>query len=104
MVFAILFGLSMDYQVFLVSRMQEEWAHTGDNRAAVRRGLAGSGKVVALAAAIMISVFGAFVLGSDPTIKLFGLALAATPIGPPILSGLNTLSSAMGSAISSAVD
>lgn len=76
MVFAILFGLSMDYQVFLVSRMQEEWAHTGDNRMAVRRGLAGSGRVVAIAAAIMFSVFAAFILGADSTIKLFGLALA----------------------------
>ena len=76
MVFAILFGLSMDYQVFLVSRMQEEWMHTHDNRKAVRRGLAASGRVVAIAAAIMISVFGAFILGSDSTIKLFGLSLA----------------------------
>ncbi len=76
MVFAILFGLSMDYQVFLVSRMQEEWGHTHDNRKAVRRGLAASGRVVAIAAAIMISVFAAFLLGSDATIKLFGLALA----------------------------
>ena len=77
MVFAILFGLSMDYQVFLVSRMQEEWGHTQNNDKAVRRGLAASGRVVMIAAAIMISVFSAFVLGSDPTIKLFGLALAA---------------------------
>lgn len=77
MVFAILFGLSMDYQVFLVSRMQEEWTHTRDNRKSVRRGLAASGRVVAIAAAIMFSVFGAFVLGSDATIKLFGLALSS---------------------------
>ncbi len=77
MVFAILFGLSMDYQVFLVSRMQEEWGHTADNRKAVRRGLAASGRVVAIAAAIMYSVFGAFVLGNDSTIKLFGLALSS---------------------------
>ena len=76
MVFAILFGLSMDYQVFLVSRMQEEWGHTADNDKAVRRGLAASGRVVMIAAAIMISVFAAFVLGNEPTIKLFGLALA----------------------------
>jgi len=76
MVFAILFGLSCDYQVFLVSRMHEEWMHTGDNRKAVRRGLAGSGRVVAIAAAIMTSVFGAFVLGNDPIIKLFGVALS----------------------------
>lgn len=76
MVFAILFGLSCDYQVFLVSRMHEEWMHSGDNRKAVRRGLAGSGRVVAIAAAIMTSVFGAFVLGNDPIIKLFGVALS----------------------------
>ena len=77
MVFAILFGLSMDYQVFLVSRMQEEWGHTRDNDAAVRRGLAGSGRVVIIAAAIMVSVFLAFVPGNDATIKLFGIALAS---------------------------
>ena len=76
MVFAILFGLSCDYQVFLVSRMHEEWTLTHDNRRAVRRGLAGSGRVVAIAAAIMTSVFGAFVLGNDATIKLFGVALS----------------------------
>ncbi|MEO8106788.1 MAG: MMPL family transporter [Actinomycetes bacterium] len=76
MVFAILFGLSCDYQVFLVSRMHEEWMHSHDNRKAVRRGLAGSGRVVAIAAAIMTSVFGAFVLGNDPIIKLFGIALS----------------------------
>ncbi len=76
MVFAILFGLSCDYQVFLVSRMHEEWVNTKDNRKAVRRGLAGSGRVVAIAAAIMTSVFGAFVLGNDATIKLFGVALS----------------------------
>ena len=75
MLFAILFGLSMDYQVFLVSRMQEEWMRTSDNRASVRRGLAGSGRVVAVAAAIMASVFLAFVAGDDTTIKMFGLAL-----------------------------
>ena len=76
MVFAILFGLSCDYQVFLVSRMHEEWMASHDNRRAVRRGLAGSGRVVAIAAAIMTSVFGAFVLGNDPIIKLFGVALS----------------------------
>jgi RND superfamily putative drug exporter len=76
MVFAILFGLSMDYQVFLVSRMQEEWSHTKDNRASIRRGLAGSGRVVAAAGAIMFSVFVSFVFGDDATIKLFGLALS----------------------------
>ncbi len=77
MVFAILFGLSMDYQVFLVSRMQEEWLHTGDNRAAVRRGLAGSGRVVVIAALIMASVFLAFVPSPTTEIKLFGVALGS---------------------------
>ena len=76
MLFAILFGLSMDYQVFLVSRMQEEWTRTGDNRLSVRRGLIGSGRVVMAAAAIMFSVFISFVFGDDNTIKMFGLALA----------------------------
>ncbi len=80
MVFAILFGLSMDYQVFLVSRMQEEWVHTRDNKAAVRRGLAGSGRVVVIAAAIMSSVFLAFVPSTNATIKLFGIALASAVI------------------------
>lgn len=80
MVFAILFGLSMDYQVFLVSRMREEWDHTGDNNAAVRRGLAGSGKVVVIAAAIMASVFIAFIPTPENTIKLFGVALGSAVI------------------------
>ena len=78
MVFAILFGLSMDYQVFLVSAMQEMWneSHDDNNDAAIQNGLASSGRVVAIAAAIMFSVFSAFILGSDSTIKLFGLALS----------------------------
>ena len=77
MVFAILFGLSMDYQVFLVSRMQEEWSRTHDNAVAVRRGLAGSGRVVLMAALIMASVFAAFIPTPNNTIKLFGIALAS---------------------------
>jgi len=77
MVFAILFGLSMDYQVFLVSRMQEEWNRTHDNRTAVRRGLAGSGRVVMIAALIMTSVFAAFIPSPGQEIKLFGVALAS---------------------------
>jgi RND superfamily putative drug exporter len=77
MVFAILFGLSMDYQVFLVSRMQEEWNRTGDNTVAVRRGLAGSGRVVVIAALIMASVFLAFVPSPTAEIKVFGVALGA---------------------------
>jgi RND superfamily putative drug exporter len=77
MVFAILFGLSMDYQVFLVSRMQEEWEGKHDNAVAVRRGLAGSGRVVLMAALIMASVFAAFIPTPNNTIKLFGIALAS---------------------------
>ena len=77
MVFAILFGLSCDYQVFLVSRMHEEWLHTHDNHLAIRRGLAGSGRVVAIAALIMTSVFAAFVLGNDQTVKLFAVSLSS---------------------------
>jgi len=66
----------MDYQVFLVSRMREEWDHTYDNGAAVRRGLAGSGRVVVIAALIMTSVFAAFIPTNNSTIKLFGIGLA----------------------------
>ena len=80
MVFAILFGLSMDYQVFLVSRMQEEWHHTGDNKTAVRRGLGGSGRVVVIAATIMASVFMSFIPTTNPTIKLFGIALGSAVV------------------------
>jgi RND superfamily putative drug exporter len=76
MLFAILFGLSMDYQVFLVSRMQEEWNAHGDNKRAVRVGLGGSGLVVVAAALIMFSVFMSFVFQTNTTIKLFGLSLA----------------------------
>ncbi|GAA0914174.1 MMPL family transporter [Streptomyces thermoalcalitolerans] len=74
---SVLFGLSMDYQVFLVSRMYEEWRETGDNRRAVRVGLAETGRVINSAAVIMISVFLAFVLGGDRVIAMFGIALAA---------------------------
>ena len=77
MLFAIIFGLSMDYEVFLVTRMHEEWEHTKDAAYAVRHGLALTGKVVMAAAIIMISVFGSFVLGDDHTIKLFGVGLAS---------------------------
>jgi RND superfamily putative drug exporter len=76
MLLAILFGLSMDYQVFLVSRMHEEWLATGDNPRAVRVGQAGTGRVITAAAAIMICVFLAFVLGGERDIGEFGLGLA----------------------------
>ncbi|ARE74409.1 hypothetical protein B6R96_11040 [Streptomyces sp. Sge12] len=74
---SVLFGLSMDYQVFLVSRMYEEWLATGDNRRAVRVGLAETSRVINSAAVIMISVFLAFVLSGDRIIAMFGIALAA---------------------------
>jgi RND superfamily putative drug exporter len=73
---AILFGLSMDYQVFVVSRMHEEWAHTGDNRQAVMGGQARTGRVITAAAAIMISVFAAFIFGGQRFIAEFGVGLA----------------------------
>jgi RND superfamily putative drug exporter len=78
MLFAILFGLSMDYQVFLVSRMHEEYIKSGrNNRVAVRNGLAATGKTITAAAVIMILVFGAFILGGERVIKEFGIGLAA---------------------------
>ncbi len=78
MMFTILFGLSMDYEVFLLSRIREEWRRTGDNSTAVADGLAKTARVITAAAAIMICVFGSFVIG-DPlhVLKVFGLGLAA---------------------------
>ena len=77
LMFAILFGLSMDYEVFLVTRIYEEWHRTGDNRAAITRGLAATGRTITAAALIMILVFGAFILGGERIIELFGLGLAS---------------------------
>jgi RND superfamily putative drug exporter len=77
MVFAILFGLSMDYEVFLVSRIYEEWHKRRDNREAIVHGLAATGRTITAAAAIMVLVFGAFVLGGERVIKLFGIGLAS---------------------------
>jgi len=76
MMFAILFGLSMDYEVFLITRIQEEYLKSGDNSTAVRNGLAATGKTITAAALIMILVFGAFILGGIRVIKEFGLGLA----------------------------
>jgi putative drug exporter of the RND superfamily len=76
MIFAIAFGLSMDYEVFLLSRMHEEWEHTGDAPTAIREGLATTGRVVTAAAAIMVVVFGAFLLDPGRMLKQFGLGLA----------------------------
>ncbi len=77
MLFAIVFGLSMDYEVFLVSRIHERWAHTRDNSRSVAEGLALTGRVVTAAAAIMVCVFLSFMLGEDRVIKEFGLSLAS---------------------------
>jgi len=77
MLFAIVFGLSMDYEVFLISRMHERWVHTGDDQRAVQEGLALTGRVVTAAAAIMVCVFLSFMLGEDRIIKEFGLSLAS---------------------------
>ena len=76
MIFAIVFGLSMDYEVFLLSRMHEEWERRHDAADAVREGLATTGKVVTAAAAIMVVVFGAFLLTPDRMLQQFGLGLA----------------------------
>jgi RND superfamily putative drug exporter len=76
MLFAIVFGLSMDYEVFLLSRVREEWLRTGDSRASVADGLAATAKVITAAAAIMVVVFGSFVLEDDRTFKLMGTGLA----------------------------
>jgi putative drug exporter of the RND superfamily len=75
-VFAVLFGLSMDYEVFLISRVREAWIRTGDNAGAVRDGLSGTGRVVTAAAAIMIAVFAAFVPSPDLLLKVIGLGMA----------------------------
>jgi RND superfamily putative drug exporter len=76
MMFAILFGLSMDYEVFLLSRIREEYDRTGDNAVAVADGLASTARVITAAALIMVCVFGSFILGDATTVKLFGLGLA----------------------------
>ncbi len=74
--FAIVFGLSMDYEVFLLSRIREEHDRTGDNDAAVVHGLASTGRVITSAALIMVAVFLGFVSSPDPSTKMFGLGLA----------------------------
>ena len=76
MLFAIVFGLSMDYEVFLLSRVREEWHRTGDSRTSVADGLAATAKVITAAAAIMVVVFGSFLLENDRVVKLMGTGLA----------------------------
>ena len=74
--FAVLFGLSMDYEVFLLSRVRELWLATGDSRGAVVEGLAGTGRVISSAAAIMVAVFAAFALDADVIVKMTGVGMA----------------------------
>jgi RND superfamily putative drug exporter len=76
MLFAIVFGLSMDYEVFLLSRIREEWRRTGDSRRSVADGLAATAKVITAAAAIMVVVFGSFLFENDRSLKLMGIGLA----------------------------
>src|SRR3546814_2885225 len=77
MLFAIVFGLSMYYEVFLLSRVKEEWHRTGDSHASVANGPATTARVITAAAAIMVFVFGSFMLENDRTFKLFGVGLAS---------------------------
>ena len=77
MMFAILFGLSMDYEVFLVSRIREEYLKDGDTRRAIADGLAKTARVITAAAAIMVVVFLAFLAAPDVFLKLFGIGLAS---------------------------
>jgi len=95
MLLAILFGLSMDYQVFLVSRMHEEWVATGDNPRAVRVGIAATGRVITAAAAIMVCVFLAFVLGGRRPIGEFGLGLATAILLDAVLLRMVLVPAAM---------
>ena len=75
--FALLFGLSMDYEVFLISRMSETWVRTRDNGQAILAGLAGTGRVITAAATIMIVVFAALIALDDVTMKSFGVGMVA---------------------------
>jgi putative drug exporter of the RND superfamily len=76
LMFAILFGLSMDYEVFLVTQMREHYRDSEDEKEAVIEGLANTGRVITSAAAIMVCVFTSFVLNGNPIVKEFGVGLA----------------------------
>jgi RND superfamily putative drug exporter len=77
MLFAVVFGLSMDYEVFLLSRIREEYDRSGDNALAVADGLAATARVITAAAAIMVAVFASFALGDDRILKVFGISFAS---------------------------
>ncbi len=76
MMFAVLFGLSMDYEVFLLTAFREHWERSGDMVVAVRRGLADTGRLVTAAALIMVTVFGSFILSDNAIVKMFGVGLS----------------------------
>jgi len=89
MLFALLFGLSMDYEVFLLTAVREAWTSTGDNARSVREGLASTGVVITSAALIMVCVFAGFVLSPSPVVKMMGVGLAvAVAIDATVIRGL----------------
>ncbi|MFI6149999.1 MMPL family transporter [Streptomyces sp. NPDC051109] len=89
LMFAVLFGLSMDYEVFLLSAVREAWLASGDNRGAVITGLARTGRIITSAALIMVCVFLAYLLWDDPVVKMFGIGLAtAVALDATIVRGL----------------
>jgi RND superfamily putative drug exporter len=95
MMFAIVFGLSMDYEVFLLTRVREEYDRTNDNSRAVADGLAATGRVISAAAAIMVCVFGAFILSDDRALKMIGFGLAFSILVDATLVRLVLVPSAM---------
>ncbi|MFF2148324.1 MMPL family transporter [Kitasatospora sp. NPDC058190] len=89
LMFAVLFGLSMDYEVFLLSAVREGYLRSGDNRRAVVAGLAGTGRIISSAALIMVAVFLSYLLSDDPVVKMFGIGLAsAVALDATIVRGL----------------
>jgi RND superfamily putative drug exporter len=87
--FAVLFGLSMDYEVFLISAIRERYLRGDDNSAAVRGGVADTGRVISSAALIMVAIFASFVIYPDPVVKMFGLGLAvAVAVDATIVRGI----------------
>ncbi len=96
LMFAILFGLSMDYEVFLLSRVRERYLQHGDARRAVVEGVGSTGRVITSAALIMIAVFGSFVLQGDPTTKIFGIGLGVAVLLDVTLVRMVLLPATMG--------
>ncbi|MFD0346118.1 MMPL family transporter [Kitasatospora aburaviensis] len=89
LMFAVLFGLSMDYEVFLLSAVREGYLREGDSRRAVVTGLAGTGRIISSAALIMVAVFLSYLLSDDPVVKMFGVGLAtAVALDATVVRGL----------------